>query len=207
MKISPTKIVIIHDTLKNNDPLIIELKDRYGDDNISLIEHSDVGLKYVLENLTQKMIVILDLDLHEDEPQGFEIFREIRKQTSLVYVIIWTSKDLNSFTKDNLVELVNNDYLALAHSTTDYGKILPLVAKAEHQLELRIDTILEEWISGLSDDERKKTFIVTRSGESFTLDEIIKSIRLGEEVGMNIEKNILKLAVYLLTKQKVSLND
>lgn len=203
---SPTKIVVIHDTLKVNDPLIIELIDEHGKDNVTLIEHSDEGLQYVLKNRTQKMIVILDLDLHVDELQGIEVFRAIRKETSLVYIIIWTAKDVNSLSKDNLVELVNNDFLSLEHSTTDYGKVLPLVTKAQHQLEVRVDTILEEWISTLSPEERAKPFMMNVEGE-YTLDQIIKSIRLGEELGRNIERNILKLAVSLLTKQKIRFND
>ncbi|MFC0778683.1 hypothetical protein [Flavobacterium sp. HJSW_4] len=203
---SPTKIVVIHDTLKYNDPLIVELIDAYGEENVTLIEHSEEGLQFVLKNRTQKMIVILDLDLHEDEPQGIEIFRAIRKETSLVYIIIWTAKDINSLSKPNLVELVNNDFLSLEHSTTDYGRVLPLVTKAQHQLEVRVDTILEEWISSLSQEERAKPFIVSSEGEH-TLEDLIKSIRLGETLGRKIERNILKLAVNLLTKQKVSFND
>lgn len=207
MILSPTKVVVIHDTLKNNDPLMVELRDKYGDTNVHLIEHSEQGLNFVLQNLTQKMIVILDLDLHVDERQGYEIFKEIREKTSLVYIIIWTAKDLNDISKVYLVKWINNDFLALAHSTTEYGKIMPLVEKAEHRLELRIDTILEEWISGLSAEERSKIFISGRNKERFTLDEIIESIRLGEDLGKSIEKNILELAVYLLTKQKASIND
>lgn len=204
---SPTKVVIIHDTLKNNDPLMIVLKENYGTENVHLIEHSEEGLNFVLENLTQKMILILDLDLHVDERQGYEIFKDIREKTSLVYIIIWTAKDLNDISKDYLVGWINNDFLALAHSTTEYGKIMPLVMKAEHQLDLRIDTILEEWISSLSNEDRSKTFIMTKNGEKFTLEDIIISIRKGEDLGRSIEKSILKLAVYLLTKQKVTLDD
>ncbi|RZJ51940.1 MAG: response regulator transcription factor [Flavobacterium sp.] len=203
---SPTKIVVIHDTLKYNDPLIVELIDAHGEENVTLIEHSDEGLQYVLKNRTQKMIVILDLDLHDDEPQGIDIFRAIRKETSLVYIIIWTAKDINSLSKPNLVELVNNEFLSLEHSTTDYGRVLPLVTKAQHQLEVRVDTILEEWISNLSSEERAKPFMVSHQAE-YTLEDLIKSIRLGEELGRNIERNILKLAVNLLTKQKIQFND
>lgn len=203
---SPTKVVIIHDTLKNNDPLMIVLKEKYGAENVHLIEHSEEGLNFVLENLTQKMILILDLDLHVDERQGYEIFKDIREKTSLVYIIIWTAKDLNDISKDYLVGWINNDFLALAHSTTDYGKIMPLVIKAEHQLDLRIDTILEEWISSLSNEERSKTFIITKNGEKFTLEDIIISIRKGEDLGRSIEKSILKLAVYLLTKEKATID-
>lgn len=201
------EIVIIHDNLTIKDPIVIELSEKYGKENVKLIEEPVKGIDYVLANLTRKIIVILDFDFGEFEINGAEIFEEIRKKTSLVYIIIWTSNNLNKIDRNSLVSFINHDALAFEHSTNNYTNVIKLVDKAAHQLEVRIDSILENWISKQTDEEKDKVFMITRSGEKYTLKDILKSIRKGEGIGLDIEKGILKLAVHLLTKQKASLND
>ena len=60
MEISPTKIVVIHDDMDENYPLIVMLRDKYTDNNVLLFKHSQEGLSYVLDNLGKKMVVLLD---------------------------------------------------------------------------------------------------------------------------------------------------
>ena len=62
MKIEPAQIVIIHDNLNENNPLILSLKDEFDDKNVILYKSSTQGLKYVLDNISRKTIVLLDWD-------------------------------------------------------------------------------------------------------------------------------------------------
>ena len=207
MKSSPIQIVVIHDDISELDPLIVELEIKYGKDNVKLIRKSQEGVDYVLNNLSKKMIVILDLNFKANEPTGVEVFEDIRKKTSLVYIIIWTASDLNNIHSEDLIKFINNDALAFEYSTADYTRMLELVEKAANQLDIRIDTILEEWICKQKQEEREKAFILMKGGKILSLNDILESIRQRTHDGVKMEKNILKLAVDLLARQKRELND
>jgi DNA-binding NtrC family response regulator len=207
MELIPTKVVIIHDDITIKDPLIFLLQEKYGNDNVLLYKKSQDGIDYVSSHLSQKMIVILDLNFKGDEPSGVEVFQKIRSQTSLVYVIIMTASDVNSIHNEDLINFINNDALALEYSTTEYEKILKLVDKAAHQLEVRVDSVLEEWLARQSPEDLDKPYLTTRDGKHYTLNDILQSIRHGEPLGQKIERNILKLSVDLLSRQKKTLDD
>jgi DNA-binding NtrC family response regulator len=207
MNLSPTKVIVIHDDLEKNDPLIISIQESYGKDNTLFFKKSDEGLEYVLNNLTQKLIVLLDLNFKANEPSGVDVFESIREKTSLVYIIIMTASSLNSVNNNDLVKFINNDALAFIQSTDNYQDVLKLIDKAAHQLDVRVDSVLEEWITKLSDEERQKPYLKLKEDKEFSLDEILTSIREQGDVGKMLEKNILKLAIDLLTRQKRNLNE
>lgn len=207
MSPTPTKVVVIHDDLTEKDPLLVVLKEKYGQTNVLLLKKSQDGINYISENLSQKMIVILDLNFKPGEPSGIEVFQDIRSKTALVYVIIMTASDLNSINNEDLIKFINNDALAFEYSTSDYTKIVSLVDKAAHQLEVRVDSVLEEWIANQKPEDRDKTYLTTRDGKQYTLNNILSSIRHQEPLGQHLERNILKLAVDLLSRQKTSLDD
>lgn len=207
MILSPTKVIVIHDDLAENDPLIVSIKEKYGEENTLFFQGSQEGLDYVLNNLTQKLIVLLDLNFKANEPGGVNVFESIREKTALVYVIIMTASSLNSIDNNDLVKFINNDALALVQSTERYSEILGLIETAAHQLDVRVDSVLEEWISKLSEEEQNKPYIKIKEGTEYSLKEILDSIRNQGDIGKKIEKNILKLAIDLLIRQKRELND
>jgi len=207
MNLTPTKVIVIHDDLDKNDPLIISIQENYGEENTMFFKKSEEGLQYVLNNLTQKLIVLLDLNFKSNEPSGVDVFESIREKTALVYVIIMTASSLNSVNNNDLVKFINNDALAFIQSTDDYQDVLKLINKAAHQLDVRVDSVLEEWITKLSDEERQKPYLKLKEDREFSLNEILTSIREQGDIGKLLEKNILKLAIDLLTRQKRNLNE
>jgi len=202
----PVKIVIIHDDLKDNDPLIAELGIKYGVENVKLIQKSKDGLDYVFQNLSQKMVVILDLNFKRGEPSGADVFESIRRETSLVYIIIWTASDLSDVKRDDLVRFINNDALAFQDSTTDYSKMVDLVDKAAHQLDVKVASALEQWISKHTEEEKNKPYVTNREGQTYTLSQILIDIRKQTPFGMEMEKNILILAIDMLARGKKEIN-
>ncbi len=197
-----TKIVVIHDDIGEKDPLLVVLREEYGADNVILKKKSKEGLNYVLENLSQKMVVILDLNFKAGEPSGVHVFEGIRKQTSLVYVIIWTASALEDINREDLKSMINNDALAFMSSTDDIEKIVSKVSSASHQLDIRIDSALEQWISLHPESEKQSPYILTRDGKSYSLNEILQEIRLKTPFGMETEKDILLLAIDMLSRGK-----
>ncbi len=204
---TPTKIVVIHDGLiPKVDPLLVELINAFGEQNVIHKVHAEEGLAYVLENLRQKMIIILDINFDGDELNGIEVLEKIRKETSLVYIIMITARTLRELNNDYLIAMINNDAFALQNAD-DYPKIISLVESASHKLDARVDAVLEEWITKQSKEKREKPYLKTKDGKTYTLDNILESIRQQTEIGKQMERNILKLAVDLLTRQKTKLDD
>lgn len=207
MNTKSTKIIVIHDGLiPKIDPLLISLKEHFGADNTIHFVNSNEGLDYINNNLNQRMIVLLDINFSKNELSGIEVFKDIRKKTSLVYVILVTADEYNKIKNEDLVFLINHDAFALESVTTDYEKIISLVVKASHKLDTRVDSALEQWIVLHPEQERNIPYILTRDGRSYTLNDILAEIRLQTEFGMETEKNILMLTIDMLARGKKNLN-
>ena len=204
--ISP-QIIIIHDNLPEDDPLVVELRDKYGSDNVIFKKQSQEGLDYVLSNLSEKAIVILDLNFKANEPSGVDVFERIRQQTSLIYIIVWTAMSPHQVGTDDLVKFINNDALAFISSTDTTERILELVDKAAHNLETSVASVLEQWINRQPDALKDAPYITTETGKPYTLVMILEQIRKQTPFGKEMEENILLLAVDLLTRQKEKIND
>jgi len=208
MNITQTKIIIIHDDLLVTSPLVVQLKMQHGEEDVLLFRHSHEGLNYVLNNLGQKMVVLLDKNFYDGkEMSGLEVFKEIRKKTSLVYVILTTVSRINEMAENDLKTLINNDLFAFEPFNSDYREIIVLIDDAIQKLEVRVDAVLEDWILQQDHEKRSKPYLKTQDGKVYTLNEILDSIRHQTDIGKQMEKNILKLAVNLLTRQKTRLDD
>lgn len=207
VNIRQPKIVIIHDDLAEDDPLLVELRDIHGPENVTLKKESQEGLDYVLANLSEKAIVILDLNFKANEPSGVDVFDKIRERTSLIYIIVLTAKDLHQVAAEDLVKFINNDALAFIPVTDSYQKVLEAVAKAAHELDTSVASVLEQWISRQSDDVKNAPYVTTETGKRYTLANLLDEIRKQTAFGKKMEKNILLLAIDLLTRQKERIDD
>lgn len=197
-----TEIVIIDDSFDMFDPLVIELKEHFPAANVTVKNNPDEGLRFVLANLSKKIIVLLDYNFKTGQPKGHDILLKIREATSLVYVIIMTAKQFSTIPHTELVDFVNNDALAVVQNTVDTAEILKLVSKAAQQLSVRVDCVLEQWISNHSEDEQNEPYLTTTTGETHTLKDILREIRQQSAFGQKMERNIMMLAVDLLTRGK-----
>lgn len=204
---SNTEILIIDDNFDIFDPLVIELKERFPNANVSVQTDPTDGLNYVLSNLSKKIIVLLDYNFKIGQPKGHDILLKIREKTSLVYVILMTAKQFSTIPHEELVDFINNDTLAIVQNTEDTYKIISIVSKAEQQLSARVDCVLEQWIANHSEEEQNEPYLTTVLGQNYTLKNIVTEIRQQTEFGKKMERNILMLAVDLLTRGKKQLDD
>jgi hypothetical protein len=204
---SNTEIIIIDDSFDMFDPLVIELKEHFSEANVSVITNPEEGLKFVLANLSKKIIVLLDYNFKTGQPKGHDILLKIREKTSLVYVILMTAKQFSTIPHEELVDFINNDTLAIVQNTADTSEILKIVSKAEQQLNVRVDCVLEQWIANHSEDEQNQPYLTTTSGQSYTLKDILTEIRQSTDFGKTMERKILLLAIDLLTRGKKQVDD
>ena len=174
-----TEIVIIDDSFDIFDPLVVELREHFSEANVTVINNPDEGLKFVLANLSKKIIVLLDYNFKTGQPKGHDVLLKIRETTSLVYVIMMTAKQFSTIPHAELVDFINNDALAIVQNTIDTAEILKIVSKADQQLSVRVDCILEQWISNHSEEELAEPYLTTitgvisQSGHEFTVRDFI----------------------------------
>ena len=204
---SKLKIIVVDDNIKITDPLLVQLQINFKDADIVLKDNAKDGLDYIINNLNSKMIVLLDYDLGKGEPNGTEIFSKIRETTSLLYVIIITAKLIDDIPNKELVTYVNKDALAVIDKTTSLEDKIKLVQKAIHTLDVRVDCTLEQWITNHSDDEQNEPYLTTSTGTKLTLKDVLKEIRQQTDLGQKLERNIMMLAVDILTRGKKHLSN
>lgn len=196
------QIVIIHDDWDENYPLIISLKEKYGEENVVFIKNSQAGIDYIVQTPTRKTIVILDYKFKTGEPTGGEVFKKIREKSALIYVIIVTKNQPRDIDPNDFVEFVNSHAIAIADSNKDYTHTLDLVATALKHLSYRADIILEEWILEKNEEERNKPYMATYNGKIYSLNEILQNIRQQTRFGEEFTNNVLGLAIDLVMKKQ-----
>lgn len=201
-----TKVIVIHDDITENLPIMVMLREKHGEENVKLFTHSQEGLNYVLDNLGTKMIVLLDKNFKGREISGIRVFEKIREKTSLVYVILITVSKITEMDDDELKMLINKDLFKFESFTSDYTKILELVDEAIVHLSLRVDCVIEEWIMRHPPEARTQVLFQDKEGKTFTMDDILESIRNQGEVGVYFERSLLGLAIELFGRQKLKIN-
>ena len=207
MEDSKLHIIVIDDNLKETDPLLVQLKLTFKEAQIILKRNAKDGLDYILNNLNNKMIVLLDYDMGANEPNGTEIFTKIREKTSLLYVIIITAKLIDEIPHKELVTYINKDALAIIDKTVSLEEKIKVVQNAAHSLDVRVDSILEQWVIKHSKYEQDEPYMTTVSGKVYTLKEVLTEIRQGTDLGKSLERKILLLAIDLLTRGKKQIDD
>ncbi len=125
----------------------------------------------------------------------------------MLTVIVCTTKPLNEISESDLKDFINNHIFSLSDKMDNTLKRVEIVTKAVAFLEKQIDTILEQWILRRTEMERKIPYITTKSGKSYSLNDLLVEIRNQTPVGVELEKNMINLTIDLLTRDKEKLND
>jgi CheY-like chemotaxis protein len=211
------KVIIIDDNIQANRPLIVQIKEKYGAENVKLFNLKrdadgtpTEGLNYLLdkENIKEPTVLLLDVDLGSNSINGFEVVKEVRKQTALLQIIMMSAQPelIKKVSKEVWIELINNHAMAFLDTTTDTKTKIEYIEKARRQLETRIDCALENWIAEMDEEERKKPIYASRKGQEWTFDDILREIREQTDEGTRLEKNIITLTLDLITRGKRTLN-
>ena len=196
-------IVLIDDDITEDKPLIGHLHQAYGPSNVFLFQEPNEGIAFIEANLAKRIIVLLDI-MFDDKPQGFEVFNQIMEKSTLVCFIIMTGSNLESIPREQLKNLINGHAWYFIQRDKSAKTILAQINRAEHHLMMRVDGALEQWILRHSPDEQQEPFIKTRGGNSYSLADILHSIRTGENeaIGQKLAAQILTVAVDLLARDR-----
>ncbi len=87
---SDIEIIVVDDDFDDEYPTVVLLREEF--EKVKVYKKSDEAKDYILHNLTQKFIVILDLNFPKGESTGSDILEKIRFITENIPIIIYTAK-------------------------------------------------------------------------------------------------------------------
>lgn len=187
------QIVVIDDNTEPNEPFLVQSRKIYGADNVFLYKKSKEGLDHIIKNMDKAMVVVLDIKFSAGEEDGHQILDHVRQQTQLIPVIIWSA--YGNSPKENFADFVNNHAFSIVNKNKGL-KIFEEIQKAVSFLNLRVDVVLEQWLSAKSN--RSELMLATKSGKTYSANDLLKEIRLQTDQGIKLQNNIIYLAIDLL---------
>jgi hypothetical protein len=194
------QIVLIDDDPEmEGRPLFLKLVQKYGDNHVIWKENPQEGIEYLKQNLHVRTIVILDYDFGS-RSNCIDIFQEIQAQSTLLFVILNTAKDIAEIKVSDLKIFINNHLTSLVDKTDGYEKTLSEVEKAIKHLNNRVDCILEEWILRHEFFTREKPYMKDENGNILSMNDVLNNIRQDNDLGRKMSSNIISTAISLLQK-------
>ena len=198
-------IVIIDDDMALDNPdsgLMIELNMNF--ETIQFFYKQEDGLEYITNNLDKRIIVLLDLGFPSGTPNGHAILESIREVSFLIPVLIWSGVDED---KESFADLINNRAYAFLNKNASTEEIISKLKEAYNYADNDVSIALEEWILSHSEEQKEKPFILTVDGKQLSLNELLNEIRMQSSTGKYFSRNLSKLTIDLLTRNKEKLDD
>ncbi len=196
---SNTNIIIIDDEPELQEhELIFELKLLY--EKVEIFANPNEGIKYVKTHLNDKNIIVLDYRF-ENYSNGSNVLKDIRDESKVIPVILWTA---NADKILEFIDIANNKIFAILPKSP-YEPVLKTIKDAENELDTSIEGALEEWISIQNEEDLDSPYLITANGEQYTLNELLREIRLQTPFGTQVQKDLLMLTIDLLLRNKKQL--
>ena len=196
-----TILVVEDDRNLQTDPFVVEVKTEF--ENIIFKEKTDDALSFVKENLNTKIIILLDLAFPANQMQGIKFLEELRNLSKLIPVIVWSGKD--SIADTEYQKMINEKSFAFLSKSASSEEIINTLCEADDNLNSQIDTAVELWLEKHSEEEKNKPFLTTADGHSYSMNDLLREIRMQTQFGQSIALDINKLTLDLLFRNKEKL--
>ena len=195
-----TILVIEDDRAFQTDPFVIEVKEKF--ESIIFKENTNDALLFVKDNLNTRFIILLDLAFPNNQMQGEQFLSKLRELSRLIPVIIWSGNDRNP---TDYRKMINDLTFAFVQKGATSEVIIETLWKADDYLNSQIDTAVESWLEKHSEEEKNKPFLTTADGNSYSMNDLLKEIRMQTSFGQSILLDINKLTLDLLFRNKEKL--
>ena len=199
------KIVFIDDNMSEKEPFVQNIRKHYRDaDYNHVFQNPDKGLEYVLENLNSKMIVFIDWNFSGYPKKGIDLLKDIRKKTSLVYIVIMSANQLRTdIPLESIVEMMNEEnFFYLDRSNGDFDSVISIINKVRSQWSTKFDCVLEQWLIRHPEDNNKEAFSEVSTGKTFTWSDILGELRQQTRTGKDFEQKLNEYYIYQLNRSK-----
>lgn len=198
------KLVFIDDNMRegNDNPFVRAIGKLKKDAETKVFTNPEEGLNFVLENLNNKMIVFVDCKFDGYGLQGINILKQIRKQTSLLYIVMMSANAINQITGLDIIEMINEDYIWFFDRNNGTVKdACNLIERIQNLWITRFDCILEEWIVRHPEDANKYAYREA-SGKSYTWAEMLIQLRHQTNIGKIFEGMVNDYYIYQFIKSE-----
>lgn len=199
------KIVTIDDNMTVKEPFVQNLRKHYKDADCShVFQKPDEGLKFVLDNLNSKMIVFIDWNFSGCKQKGIDLLKEIRKKTSLLYIVMMSANQLRTdIPLEAIIEMMNEEnFFYLDRSNSDFETTISIVDKIRSQWTTKFDCVLEQWLVRHPEDNVKEAFSEASTGKTYTWADILVELRQQTPVGKSFEQKLNEYYIYQLNRSK-----
>lgn len=199
--------VFIDDSLKKTDAFVQGIRKKYHiePNDLHIYQDPNEGLGYVLKNLSARMIVFIDWNFGSFQEKGIDLLREVRKITSLLYVVIMSANSLrqNVGSDKDIIEMINQDNIFyLDRSNSDEDKVESIINEIQKQWTTKFDCILEEWLVRHPEDNYKEAFTNVAAGKTYTWADILPELRRQTEIGKSFEGRINSYYIDFLNRSR-----
>lgn len=194
------KLVFIDDNMKDgtSDAFVRAIGKKIPDAEISVFTDPDNGLKFILDNLNSQLIAFVDCKFDGYPRQGIDILKEIRKKTSLLYIVMMSANNLKQIDGIDIATMINEDFIWFYdRNNGSVEDACSLIHRITQYWSSRFDCVLERWLVRHPEDMQKIAFKQV-SGESYTWKQILSELRLQTKVGRLFEQMINEFYIYQL---------
>ena len=181
-------IIIVDDTMGEKDPFVVELKLNYQKEAlISYFTKVEEALTFVDEHMSEQMVIIMDCRFGSVW-QGVDAVKELRKKTSLIYVIMMSANNVNQLSSQDIMSLINMDSIFFIKNT-DIEGAKEKIETIRKLWNVRFDCVLEQWLIRHPEDNDKEAFSEASTGKTYTWADILMELRLQTPVGKSFARN------------------
>ncbi len=192
-------ILVIEDDRKWQDaPFTVEITAVF--DRIVFRENINDALLFVRDNLQSKIIILLDLAFSANLTDGIKFLESLRNLSKLIPVIVWSGKDIIEGAEYQ--KMINESTFAFLKKSASSTEITDVLCKADDYLNSQIDTAVESWLEKHSEEEKNKPFLTSADGHNYSMNDLLKEIRMQTPFGQSIALNMNKLTIDLLFRNK-----
>lgn len=194
-------IIIVDDTMGENDPFVVNLKLDYSDiAEVTYFEQVEPAMAFVDEHMSERMIIFMDCKFGSVW-QGIDAVLNLRKKTVLIYVIMISANPVDQLTAKDLTALINTENIFFVKNN-DEDSAHEKIEQIRFLWKSRFDCILEEWLVRHPEDNGKEAYCEATAGKSYTWDDILKELRLQTPVGKSFEQKLNEYYIYQINRSK-----
>lgn len=197
------KLVFIDDHMREgvNDPFVRPIGKKNKDAEISVFLDPTEGLQYVMDNLNSRMIVFIDRKFDGYTLQGINLLKEIRKTTSLLYIVMMSVSPLAEIPETDIQEMINEDYISFFNRNTGtIDEACRLIQKVKDIWYSRFDCILEAWLVRHPEEANKQAY--TEACRSYTWKDILSELRMQTPAGKGMEQMVNEYYMFHFGEEK-----
>lgn len=194
-------IIIVDDTMGENDPFVVNMKLDYADDAVvTYFEHVESAMTFVDEHMSERMIIFMDCKFGSVW-QGIDAVINLRKKTALVYVIMMSANPMNQLNSNDLTILINTENIFFVKNTDEDGA-KEKIEKIRAIWKSRFDCILERWLVRHPEDAEKEAY--SGGGRKYTWKDILAELRLQTPAGKIMEQIVNEYYMFHFGEEKES---